>query len=274
MKISIVRTVAALGVLALASSAAHAGPESPNSLSYKADASFDNSRIRWTSGSQAYKKVQSEYIEWGDPSYLQINDWENTHRFVTFKSTGGGLYQYQSGTVASLVHHNDPISSANASLTFTEMSVSVDVLGTTLTWDLDIRFSETLNDPGFGQTCAAGTGGKPCGDIFVIDWDGRSGTDVSYSFDPILSGGYEYVVTIGTNDVFSPLSAQACSAAGAAAGCIGFVTAEKATTYVDFNVSISASPVAVPEPETYAMLLAGLGIVGMVARRRRITPRT
>jgi hypothetical protein len=26
---------------------------------------------------------------------------------------------------------------------------------------------------------------------------------------------------------------------------------------------------AVPEPETYAMLLAGLGIVGMVTRRRR-----
>ena len=28
-------------------------------------------------------------------------------------------------------------------------------------------------------------------------------------------------------------------------------------------------PVAMPEPETYAMLFAGLGIVGLVARRRR-----
>ncbi|MDR3323361.1 MAG: PEPxxWA-CTERM sorting domain-containing protein, partial [Zoogloeaceae bacterium] len=26
---------------------------------------------------------------------------------------------------------------------------------------------------------------------------------------------------------------------------------------------------AVPEPETYAMLLAGLGLVGLIARRRR-----
>jgi hypothetical protein len=32
---------------------------------------------------------------------------------------------------------------------------------------------------------------------------------------------------------------------------------------------LSALPPAVPEPETYAMLLAGLGLVGIVARRRR-----
>ncbi|MDR1423904.1 MAG: FxDxF family PEP-CTERM protein [Azoarcus sp.] len=43
--------------------------------------------------------------------------------------------------------------------------------------------------------------------------------------------------------------------------------------YDDFNdmeffvTNVTSSPV--PEPETYAMLLAGLGIVGMVARRRR-----
>ncbi len=28
---------------------------------------------------------------------------------------------------------------------------------------------------------------------------------------------------------------------------------------------------AVPEPETYAMLLAGLGLVGTIVRRRKIT---
>jgi hypothetical protein len=35
------------------------------------------------------------------------------------------------------------------------------------------------------------------------------------------------------------------------------------------NVSVSVS--AVPEPETYAMLLAGLGLVGFISRRRRKT---
>ena len=34
--------------------------------------------------------------------------------------------------------------------------------------------------------------------------------------------------------------------------------------------NISSNPVApVPEPETYAMLLAGLAVIGMVARKRR-----
>lgn len=37
----------------------------------------------------------------------------------------------------------------------------------------------------------------------------------------------------------------------------------------DNTGSISAHVAAVPEPETYAMLVAGLGVLGFVARRRR-----
>jgi hypothetical protein len=34
-----------------------------------------------------------------------------------------------------------------------------------------------------------------------------------------------------------------------------------------FNMQITAAPI--PEPETYAMLLAGLGLLAFIARRRR-----
>lgn len=36
-----------------------------------------------------------------------------------------------------------------------------------------------------------------------------------------------------------------------------------------YSINSAASPVAVPEPETYAMLGAGLGVIGFVAARRR-----
>lgn len=36
--------------------------------------------------------------------------------------------------------------------------------------------------------------------------------------------------------------------------------------------AVGFAPTAVPEPETYAMLLAGLGLMGVIARRRNRTP--
>jgi hypothetical protein len=46
-----------------------------------------------------------------------------------------------------------------------------------------------------------------------------------------------------------------------------FYTGQLQSVHLVFSVPIPV-PVPVPEPETYAMLLAGLGIVGAVARRR------
>jgi len=36
-----------------------------------------------------------------------------------------------------------------------------------------------------------------------------------------------------------------------------------------YNFGVNTAAVAVPEPETYAMLLAGLGLMGTIARRRK-----
>jgi hypothetical protein len=38
----------------------------------------------------------------------------------------------------------------------------------------------------------------------------------------------------------------------------------------DNSGSIAATVTAVPEPETYALMLAGLGLVGFMARRRKV----
>jgi hypothetical protein len=50
------------------------------------------------------------------------------------------------------------------------------------------------------------------------------------------------------------------------------VSGETATSgYGAYNLSITGGPTAVvPEPAEYAMLLAGLGLVGMIARRRKV----
>jgi hypothetical protein len=40
---------------------------------------------------------------------------------------------------------------------------------------------------------------------------------------------------------------------------------------VFYNVNLSPVVAAVPEPESYAMLLAGLGLVGAIVRRRKST---
>ena len=42
------------------------------------------------------------------------------------------------------------------------------------------------------------------------------------------------------------------------------------SNYLVKGTSVDYSVTAVPEPETYAMLLAGLGVLGAVTRRRRI----
>lgn len=63
---------------------------------------------------------------------------------------------------------------------------------------------------------------------------------------------------------------------GAAAGTYAFVLGyndsagtAKLGDWDDFVVGVNVAVVAVPEPETYALMLAGLGAMGFVARRRQ-----
>jgi len=80
--------------------------------------------------------------------------------------------------------------------------------------------------------------------------------------------GIDYTLNyFETTNQVKPLSAAACQLMSFGAGsCYGFTTPESMKTDVKFALSITT---AVPEPETYAMLLAGLGMIGAVVRRRK-----
>ncbi|MEX8517593.1 MAG: FxDxF family PEP-CTERM protein [Leptothrix sp. (in: b-proteobacteria)] len=81
-----------------------------------------------------------------------------------------------------------------------------------------------------------------------------TGAPNSYSFDGPLSAG-NYSISFNYN------------AAANSKGSFSFIGGESVTsTGVGQSPSITA---AVPEPETYAMMLAGLGALGFVGRRRK-----
>ncbi len=84
-------------------------------------------------------------------------------------------------------------------------------------------------------------------------WDGSALIDLNNLLDPALvSAGWVLKEAAGINDH------------GAIVG-----TAINPLLGINDGHAFLLSPV--PEPETYAMLLAGLGLIGMVAYRRKVS---
>jgi PEP-CTERM motif-containing protein len=94
------------------------------------------------------------------------------------------------------------------------------------------------------------------------------GVPLSFEF----VGGLGFVVPNGTvftdvNPSFALLGTDVQTDIGTFAYVLGFNDAANHDDWDDFVVGLNTAPI--PEPQTYALLLAGLGVVGFVARRRK-----
>jgi hypothetical protein len=180
---------------------------------------------------------------------------------ITTSIEGGAITTTSANMFA---HYNGAISGVADTLSRAQLSVKGQILlpgyGDVVTYideKFDVHFFETPNE-----------GRKNCSysvncddDVFAV----ISGMDFKKTF---TYGGVEYTLNyFETTGQLKEMSAAACQFMGFGAGsCYGFTTSEHGKTDIKFNFSITA----VPEPETYAMLLAGLGMIGFVARRRKI----
>ena len=88
------------------------------------------------------------------------------------------------------------------------------------------------------------------------------------AFDLYADGDLVNALALGTTGNFSPRITYGglTAATGPATYWINIAgTGVPVTTY-NGNIALTA---AVPEPETYGMMLVGVGLIGMMARRRR-----
>lgn len=182
----------------------------------------------------------------------------------------------------SVTHTNFPITGVtldsvdlDSTLTLQALNPLTGTPSPNLTLTFKIDFEETSNGAApcaDGGANGVGINVSGCADIFVID---QSSLNFPFWYDITTnqfgkagSGFQQYFISFfEASNALKPLSPAACTAAGVASPCLGFLTAENTQTTAQFAAKITTTPITIPEPGTLGLL--GIALTGLAISRRR-----
>lgn len=260
--------LAALGITIMGIGSAWAGPVSV--WGFDMTSKWDTALTVFSSGNGPTTNDDTT-LAWGNSSHPNQSSLVIGPNNATGTVNTDGAFA-DSGIIVT--HNNYVISLSSHILTSAALFNTITLTPVTppgasqapISFEFGINFDETPNT----APCAVTSSPIPCNDIFVISKDSLNQT---FTYD-----GYNYFLSLFPESAaggINFLSDAVCAAAGAASGCFGFTTEENTSNPLRFGLTITSSPIGVPEPATLGMVGLGLlTIVGLAIRRRKLSVKT
>lgn len=181
-------------------------------------------------------------------AHAQVNVFDGKNFAIDYGVSSGGLDSFYS------LSHADATGSATGVEVANLSGWKIDTMGDklTLTWNKADDFMNA-GTPAFLGFKISGTANQ------LPDFLGASVTNTAYTpstYGNLIEGFTPSQVTVDANNIYVNLNTSM------------WHETPMASMGDPYRDTIALSVTAVPEPETYAMLLAGLGLIGAMAKRR------